>query len=463
MTLDRMESLAVLKLRSYNPSSVLAAALALSFTAFGTSLPASAGDPIAQTVPQINFKRKAKTFKSQTYGPIEVTTDSAYCKRVMRTIDKIVRSDFYNAETAEKVWPKALASCRAQILNSKTLMELNKSINKAIHELKSSHCEFVTANDERFHFLHTLFATFNPKMKTAPIEFTGFVTGDCGFDENQVRYVMDASPASRAGIRIGDKILTVNGKPYEGLCNFAGHGRRALTLVIDRGGQKLQRSLAVELRDYYKEGYVKATTASAQIWPLEDGKYKVGYVHYWSGGKQSHEALDDLLNDKFQSTDGLILDLRDGYGGASLDDLERFYKTELAYPIFRTKTRKSKDWEIDKEFYDKPLVCLINKGSRSGKELLAFSLKRTKRATLVGENTAGAVVAGRLWPIDKRCSLYLAVADGDIGGVRLEGVGVAPDVEIINTDKTQTGYDKQLEKAQGVLVELIEKEKQKKE
>lgn len=419
------------------------------------SIPVFASDPVDKTLPSTVFKKDAKTFKAVSFGAIDVTTDSAYCKKVMRFVDKTVRSDFYNADVAENVWPKALASCKSEILNSKTLMELNRGINRALHQLNSSHCEFVTANDERFHFLHTLFSTFSPKLKTPIVEFTGFVTGDCGFDENQVRYVIDASPASRAGIRVGDKILTANGAPYVGISNFAGHGRRPVTLVIQRGGEKLQRSLALDLRDYYKDGYVKGTTASAQIWTLGDGKFKVGYVHYWSGGKPAHDALDDLMNDKFQTTDGLIFDLRDGYGGASLDDLDRFYKTELAYPVFRTKTRRSKDWEINKDFYDKPIVCLINKGSRSGKELLSFSLKRTKRATLVGEKTAGAVVAGRLWPIDRRCSLYLAVADGDIAGTRLEGTGVAPDVEIINADKTQAGYDKQLEKAQDVLLEKL--------
>lgn len=458
-----MESTAVLKLRSYLTSAHLflptgrfTVSVVCMFAAIGAALsPASASDSVDKIVPAVVFTKDAKTFKAETFGTIDVTTDSAYCKKIMRSVDKIVRSDFYNADVAENVWPKALASCKAEILSSKTLMELNRSINNALHQLNSSHCEFVTANDERFHFLHTLFATFSPKLKTAPVEFTGFVTGDCGFDENQVRYVLDASPASRAGIRVGDKILTVNGQPYVGISNFAGHGRRSISLMIQRGEQKFQRSLAVELRDYYKDGYVKSTTASAQIWPLGDGKFRVGYVHYWSGGKPSHDALDELMNDKFQPTDGLIFDLRDGYGGASLDDLDRFYKTELAYPIFRTKTRRSKDWEINKDFYDKPIVCLINKGSRSGKELLSFSLKRTKRATLVGENTAGAVVAGRLWPIDKRCSLYLAVADGDVAGVRLEGTGVAPDIEIINNERTQAGYDKQLEKAQEVLLEKM--------
>ena len=80
----------------------------------------------------------------------------------------------------------------------------------------------------------------------------------------------------------------------------------------------------------------------------------------------------------------------------------------------------------------------------------------------MGENTAGAVVAGRLFPLDGRSALYLAVADITMavqpaGGkqsadkpgksqqtIRLEGVGVAPDIVILNKTHDQNGYGLQL-------------------
>ena len=45
--------------------------------------------------------------------------------------------------------------------------------------------------------------------------------------------------------------------------------------------------------------------------------------------------------------------------------------------------------------FSKPVIVLINKGSRSGKELLAYYFKRTGQAILLGEHTAGHVAAGR--------------------------------------------------------------------
>ncbi|MBK9206168.1 MAG: hypothetical protein IPL73_27910 [Candidatus Obscuribacter sp.] len=54
--------------------------------------------------------------------------------------------------------------------------------------------------------------------------------------------------------------------------------------------------------------------------------------------------------------------------------------------------------------YDKPLVVLINEGSRSGKEIIAYALQKSKRAVLVGTNTAGYVVAGRLFERIDHCA-----------------------------------------------------------
>jgi Peptidase family S41 len=71
----------------------------------------------------------------------------------------------------------------------------------------------------------------------------------------------------------------------------------------------------------------------------------------------------------------------------------------------------------------KPLFLLINAGTRSAKEVVAFSLKRHSIATLVGERTAGAVVSGTVYWLADRSILALPVDEGLIDGERLEGKG----------------------------------------
>jgi len=67
------------------------------------------------------------------------------------------------------------------------------------------------------------------------------------------------------------------------------------------------------------------------------------------------------------------------------------------------------------------------------------------------------VLAGRLYPLDERTALYLAVADGDVDGTRIEGVGVQPDVSIPNPQYRSEITQAQFDKAKELLMPLLKK------
>jgi carboxyl-terminal processing protease len=90
---------------------------------------------------------------------------------------------------------------------------------------------------------------------------------------------------------------------------------------------------------------------------------------------------------------------------------------------------------------------LVDHGTRSGKEILAHAFKTSKRAVLVGERTAGAVVGGRPYVLSDGSLLLIAVQDVQVDGVRLEGVGVEPDVEVKWDIRFAAGDDPQLKRA----------------
>ncbi len=93
-----------------------------------------------------------------------------------------------------------------------------------------------------------------------------------------------------------------------------------------------------------------------------------------------------------------------------------------------------------------------------GKEQLAYSLKKTKRALVLGDRTAGYFLAGSILPINEKCfSLFGCLRLLRLSGVRLEGVGVEPDLSVQN-DKT-TADDRQLETAKNELVKRIKEAK----
>lgn len=384
---------------------------------------------------------------------IDQSVTEEFNTKTLEKVDSIVRKNFYNS-VAMPTWEQSLTEHRSRIVNAKTISALDANINKALHAFKVSHTQFVTPNDETYYFLKALFESNSGKKYPVPlIDYVGAVTGGVNAEPNEVRYVLDASPAATAGVRIGDQIISVNGAPYIGQLSYKGTAGKVVHL-------KLRRTSAVELtvdvkpvfrNDY--DAYVEAIGKSVQIKNFPEGK--IGYVHVWCGSEKAHDAIEEAL-DKLQQTDALIFDLRDGYGGNFYNDLDYFYRPPAAYPPFTTTFRNGKKWTSNMA-YDKPIVALINGGSRSGKELLAFSLKRTKRATLVGENTAGAVLAGRLFDVNDRSALYLAVAGGDIEGTVLEGKGVAPDVEIKSNLAARGAQDVQYDEAIRILRSQLSK------
>jgi carboxyl-terminal processing protease len=102
--------------------------------------------------------------------------------------------------------------------------------------------------------------------------------------------------------------------------------------------------------------------------------------------------------------------------------------------------------------YAGPLVVLIDEGTRSGKEAIAFEMKRTKRARLVGVTTAGAFRGGQFYADrDQGYILVVALNHLLLDGQDLEGHGVAPDVEAGFPLEGHGPGDPQLERA---LVEM---------
>ena len=170
----------------------------------------------------------------------------------------------------------------------------------------------------------------------------------------------------------------------------------------------------------------------------------IAYVPLFScAGEPYAEALREAIGGKLREARALVLDFRNGWGGCSPDFLNLF---NGAVPALTSIGRDGKEQVFDLQWRG-PLFVLINGGTRSGKELVSYSLKKHRRATLIGQRTAGAVVGGSCFLLSDRSLLYLAVADSRVDGERLEGVGVAPDVEVEDALPHAGGADPQLEKA----------------
>jgi carboxyl-terminal processing protease len=103
---------------------------------------------------------------------------------------------------------------------------------------------------------------------------------------------------------------------------------------------------------------------------------------------------------------------------------------------------------------------LVNEGSRSAKEILAFGFQQYRIGPVVGAKTAGAVVAGSPFLMQDGSLLYLAVANVFVDGEhRLEGAGVTPDIVVPFTLEYAQGADPQKERAIEVALEAAKQQK----
>jgi carboxyl-terminal processing protease len=100
------------------------------------------------------------------------------------------------------------------------------------------------------------------------------------------------------------------------------------------------------------------------------------------------------------------------------------------------------------------VALLINGGTRSGKEVLAYGFKKYGYGPVIGTRSAGALLAARAFLLDGGL-LLLPVADVAVDGERLEGRGVTPTIEVPFDLPYAAGADPQLERALDELARVV--------
>ncbi len=255
-------------------------------------------------------------------------------------------------------------------------------------------------------------------------------------------------PAERAGLLVGDEIVDVGGQPFAPVGSFAGKVGYEVTVHIRRTADGPIQG--IDVRPSWispADAFEKAMDDGARI--IEASGKKIGYVRIWSyAGGRYQDMLERLLSaGKLKDVDALVWDLRDGWGGAQPYYLDIF--GDLG-PTMKM-TERDGEWGMSNVKWRKPVALLINGGSRSGKEVLAYGFKKYGVGEVIGTRTAGALLAGRAFLLKDDSLLLLAVSDVEVDGERLEGVGVTPTIEVPFTLDYAGGQDPQLDKAVDVL------------
>ncbi len=264
--------------------------------------------------------------------------------------------------------------------------------------------------------------------------------------------VYDGSPAARAGILVGDEILAVDGQPYRELASFRDKVGQPVELRLRRRPDAEPMTVKVTVETLKPlPTFEKAIADSAKL--VERDGHKIGYVRLWTlAARNSMGAVAEALADgPLKDADGLVLDLRGRWGGGSSDAAELFLGRT---PPFRLKDRDGEDYLANFRWH-KPMVAIIDEGSRSGLEVFAYALKEND-IPLVGSRTAGALLAGRAFLLPDDSLLELAVSDAILDtDTRLEGSGVSPDIPVPFSLPYAAGADPQRDAAVEAMRKIL--------
>ena len=168
----------------------------------------------------------------------------------------------------------------------------------------------------------------------------------------------------------------------------------------------------------------------------------------WAAIEFQEVLLESIAKSNAEGVNGFIVDIRDGWGGAHGNYLGIFWRD---VPLLESVDREGARHAFDQQIR-KPAVLLVNGGTRSGKETIAYGAKKHGLARLVGERTAGAYNFGGPVCLSDGSLLLLAQSDALVDGERLEGRGVAPDVVVPFDFRYSAGRDAQLMRALELLV-----------
>ena len=255
--------------------------------------------------------------------------------------------------------------------------------------------------------------------------------------------VIEGTPAEKAGLLAGDEIVSADGAPFEPVRSFRDKVGKQVVLTLRRG-RRCQQLPVTPVDIEPNKMFLDGMRASARV--VQANGRRIGYVHVWCyAGYAYQEALERLLSEgMLKDADALIWDLRDGWGGAVPEYLDLFNPRA---PTMQVTDRYGAQ-EFENVKWRKPVAMLINGGTRSGKEVLAYGFKKYRLGEVIGTRTEGAVLAATAFLIGGGL-LLLAVEDVQVDGERLEGVGVTPTIEVQPT--SGGGDDPQLNRAIALL------------
>lgn len=276
-----------------------------------------------------------------------------------------------------------------------------------------------------------------------------------------VTRVFKESPADKAGMRSGDKIVYVDDVYYtayemnEAVDVMRGEPGGTVKVTVMRGLDTVDFEI---VREVVNINYVE--------YDILDGN--IGYVMVYDFLGNAYEVFAEAIA-AFEDAQvsGMIIDLRDNGGGLVnvCVDMADLILSEGVVVSMRDKYDVVEEYKIDDQYFDVPMVVLVNSYSASASEILAGAIRDRGAGKLVGTKTFGKGIVQSELVFQDGSGVHITTAYYFTpNGECIHEIGFEPDVQVELDEEAVTMYglnnlphdeDAQLQKALEVLKKEI--------
>ena len=276
---------------------------------------------------------------------------------------------------------------------------------------------------------------------------------EIGIRNNQLQVIapLEGTPAQKAGLRSGDKIIKIDGESTIDMTID-----QAVNLIRGTKGTKV--ILTVFREEWSETRDIEITRDSIDIpsLKLEIREDKIAYLKlYHFSEKAGYDFSQAAVKILASEAEAIILDLRNNPGGylEIAQDIAGWFleKQEIVVIEDFGEDREQKQFlaKGNARLANYPLVVLINQGSASGSEILAGALRDNKQAIIIGQTSFGKGSVQELIRLKQGSSIKITIAKwltpkGDL----ITDIGLEPDIKVEITDQDfEQEKDPQLDKA----------------
>src|SRR5271154_5233765 len=358
---------------------------------------------------------------------------------IMDVVTKDIQKNFYDPNLKGVDWKAITEHARQRIRQADHIGDMLAAIASVPYQLNDSHTVFI------------------PPGRSAKVEY-GFKAEPFAKDI-LVYELKKEGPAVKAGLQLGDKIVSMDGFATKRE-NFFEMTRyfeflnpsTELTLEVVRGSdppQRIRIPAKVEQHrssltaDYYNE-HMRLIDAQEPVYKHQDYEGNIGYLKLRAFMLSTRDV--DAMLSKVRNSRAVIIDLRQNGGGA-LETLTALASSftdqpyEMAKEVGREKT-ESLRVKPGTPRITAPVFVMVDSGSASASEMFARDMQIRKRAVVLGDNSSGRVNTARFFV--ETVGAYDLVGFGTeiavsrvvmADGEELENHGVKPDEFCIPTAK----------------------------